>query len=163
MGTAAVGIPTIESIFDYASRYCTITRKVIRQSSGERSSRSKGAVSLMEPAVVLPGSTSSSLPPAYQGTRWYRLLRLLGAVVGLCTLGIFLASIPAYYASLEAICRVPVCPPGQLRVAQVEQLHTAGISLTAYAVLLVALAMLSGACWSAVAVVLFLRGPSTYM
>jgi hypothetical protein len=117
----------------------------------------------MEPIVIPPVSTSSARPPTYQRTRWYHLLRLLGAAVGLFTLGIFLASIPAYHASLESICRMPVCSPGQLGAAQAEQLHTVGISLPEYATLLVALAILSGACWSAVAVVLFLRGPGTYM
>jgi hypothetical protein len=117
----------------------------------------------MEATVIPPVSTSSTRPPAYQGTRWYRLLRLLGVAVSLFTLGIFVASIPAYHASLESICRVPVCPPGQLSATQAEQLHTVGISLPEYAALLVALAILSGACWSAVAVVLFLRGPGTYM
>jgi hypothetical protein len=95
--------------------------------------------------------------------RWYRLLRLLGVTVSLFTLGVFLASIPAYHASLESICHKSVCPPGQLGAAQAEQLHTVGISLPEYAALLVAVAIISGACWCAVAAVLLLRGPGTYM
>jgi hypothetical protein len=117
----------------------------------------------MEPTAIPPVSTSTARPSTYHGMRWYRVLRLLGAAVSLFTLGIFVASIPAYHASLESICRMPVCPPGQLHAAQAEQLHTVGISLPEYAAMLVVLAIISAACWCAVAAVLFLRGPGTYM
>jgi hypothetical protein len=109
----------------------------------------------MQPTAIPPVSTSTARPSTYRGMRWYRVLRLLGAAVSLFTLGIFVASIPAYHASLESICRMPVCPPGQLHAAQAEQLHTVGISLPEYATMLVVLAIISAACWCAVAAALF--------
>jgi hypothetical protein len=117
----------------------------------------------MEPTATPPVSTSTASLSTDKRMRWYGLLRLVGVAVSLFTAGIFLASIPAYHASLESICRMPVCPPGQLSAAQASLLHTVGISLPEYAALLVALAMISGACWCAVAAVLLSRGPDTYM
>jgi hypothetical protein len=118
----------------------------------------------MEPTLIPPVDTSATLPLDHQGRRRNRLpLRLLWVVVSLFALGIFLASIPAYHAYLESICRMSACPPGQLSQAQAHQLSGIGVTLPEYAILLVALAALSGACWCAVAAILFLRGPGTLM
>jgi hypothetical protein len=115
----------------------------------------------MQTAPIL--SEGQVAAPRTNRPRSRATLRILCAVLSLLTLGIFVASIPDYYKSLRSICQAAVCVPGEVTAAQAQELGRLGISLGEYAAIFVALAVISGACWCAVAAVIFFRGPATFM
>jgi hypothetical protein len=110
----------------------------------------------------IPSEGQVAAPQTYR-PRSHVTLRILCALLSLLTIGIFGASIPAYYRSLHSICQAAVCEPGELTTVQAQELARLGISLGEYAAIFLALALISGACWCAVAAVIYFRGPATFM
>ncbi|MGO8949621.1 MAG: hypothetical protein ACLQUY_18615 [Ktedonobacterales bacterium] len=116
----------------------------------------------MQPVLIPPSAGAAALQ-THQPHR-HPLLRILWVALSLFTLGIFIASIPDYYFYLRSKCGAPsACATGQLSAFQAHELGRLGISLTGYATAFVALAVVSGAFWCAVAAVLFFRGPNNLM
>ena len=71
--------------------------------------------------------------PRLQGA-WLVLARLGWSLIALLTGGLFLASLPAYYATLDTICRPGTCQlEWQLTPAKAEDLSQRGWSLGTYA------------------------------
>jgi hypothetical protein len=88
---------------------------------------------------------------------------MLSALLSLFTVGIFAASIPAYYQSLRSLCQAATCVPGALTELQAQAASRLGISPGGYAAIFAALVVISGACWCAVATLIYLRGPENWM
>jgi hypothetical protein len=93
----------------------------------------------------------------------HRLLiaRLLWAAAALLALGLFVASVPSYYAHLKELCTASAqaCTSDLQRLTpeNVRQLRALGLSMDFYATYVVAVNVLSVVGWSAVGVLIFLR------
>src|SRR5215467_11387399 len=94
---------------------------------------------------------------------WRRLARGLGITAVACTLGIFLASLPAYLTQLQTPCAGAACSYQQLSPQQVGALTGIGLSLGQYAACLLAIALANILVCLAVSAVIALRRPDDRM
>jgi hypothetical protein len=89
------------------------------------------------------------------------LARLLWAAAALLALGLFVASVPLYFAHLKEVCTASAqaCTSDLQRLTpeNVRQLRALGLSMDFYATYVVAVNVLSVVGWSAVGVLIFLR------
>lgn len=93
-----------------------------------------------------------------RGQQRYRLLlaRVACIVVGALALGLFVLTLPTYYAHLHQLCS-DSCGYGQLSAPGIQSLHTLGLSLGAYTVLFVTLLIISALLCAGVATLLLWR------
>src|SRR5437763_12163074 len=108
-----------------------------------------------EVALVDPGTASGTLAGARR--RWLRLARAGWAAVAALQLGLAVAVLPRYFASLRTVCIAPPCPAWQLTAGQARSLTGWGLSPDGYAAYIVALQVLSTLGFWAVALLLFRR------
>jgi hypothetical protein len=89
------------------------------------------------------------------------LARLVWAAAALLALGLFVASVPLYFAHLKEVCTASAqaCTSDLQRLTpeNVRQLRALGLSMDFYATYVVAVNVLSVVGWSAVGVLIFLR------
>jgi hypothetical protein len=89
------------------------------------------------------------------------LARLVWAAAALLALGLFVASVPLYFAHLKEVCTASAqaCTSDLQRLTpeNVRQLRALGLSMDFYATYVVAVNVLSVLGWSAVGVLIFLR------
>jgi hypothetical protein len=83
--------------------------------------------------------------------------RIAWLLVALLTIGLYLTSVPIYFAYLVTMCPVSACSNGQLTPDTVRALDALGLSLGFYATYTVALDIVVAGIYSAVAVLLFWR------
>ena len=92
---------------------------------------------------------------------WLLLARLAWAAAALLALGLFVASVPSYFAHLKEVCTASAqaCTSDLQRLTpeNVRQLRALGLSMDFYATYVVAVNVLSVVGWSAVGVLIFLR------
>ena len=92
---------------------------------------------------------------------WLLLARLAWAAAALLALGLFVASVPSYFAQLKEVCTASAqaCTSDLQRLTpeNVRQLRALGLSMDFYATYVVAVNVLSVVGWSAVGVLIFLR------
>ena len=92
---------------------------------------------------------------------WLLLARLAWAAAALLALGLFVASVPSYFAQLKEVCTASAqaCTSDLQRLTpeNVRQLRALGLSMDFYATYVVAVNVLSVLGWSAVGVLIFLR------
>jgi hypothetical protein len=91
-----------------------------------------------------------------RGKQRYGLLLARAAciVVSVLSLGLFVVTLPTFFAQLHQICTTASCIYGQLSARSTQSLHTLGLSLNAYAVLFVTLLIISAFLCVAVAALL---------
>ena len=93
--------------------------------------------------------------------RWLLLARAGWLAVAALSLGLFAAAVPVQFAHLQVVCPTASCPVGdfaqQLPPAGVQALAELGLSLRLYAAYFVALDVVVGVGYSAVAAVIFGR------
>ena len=70
--------------------------------------------------------------------------RIVCAVVATLGVGLFVATLPTYFAYLLLLCAPVSCIYGQLTMGSTPALHSLGLSLKAYAVLNLTLVIMSG-------------------
>ena len=114
----------------------------------------------MQPSSIMPSGWPRN---QLERPRRRSILRGIWVLLSVLSLGIFLASIPDYLASLRMLCRPLACIPGQLTSVGAEELDRLGISLTQYATVFVTLAVVTGLLWCLMAMILFFRGPGNPM
>ena len=101
------------------------------------------------------GIPSSSAVSTRLPQHWLFLARSAWALLVLLTLGVFVASLPVYFALLQTVCTVATqCASGQLSTHTAPVVHALGLSLTAYAAIAVSLKGVTVLVWVAVAVVI---------
>ena len=111
------------------------------------------ATSKSEESILATSVLGTSLP-----RRWLFLARSVWVLLILLTLGVFVASLPVYFALLQTVCSVATqCASGQLSLHTVPVVHELGISLTAYAAIAVSIKCVTVLVWIAVAGVIFWR------
>lgn len=88
-----------------------------------------------------------------RGKQRYKLLlaRVACIVVGMLALGLFVVTLPTYFAYLLRLCAPASCIYGQLSVGSIQALHSLGLSLNTYAILFVTLLIISAILCVAVA------------
>jgi hypothetical protein len=90
--------------------------------------------------------------------RWLLLARIVWVIVVLLVLGLFIASIPSYFASLHILSATPTTDFGsQLARQDVQQLQVVGLSIDFYAWYSVIFACIFVIVYSLVGLILFLR------
>ena len=97
---------------------------------------------------------------------WLILIRSAWIALVLVILGIFIASLPASFATLHQPCIGTWCSTygtGQLTVSQMHSLLQAGISLNAYAWSWIAFTGVTALVWIAVGGILFWRKSDDWM
>jgi hypothetical protein len=94
--------------------------------------------------------------PRQQG-RLLVLARIACLVVGVLVLGLFVVTLPTYFAHLHQPCTTAFCSYGQLSPSGVQVLGTVGLSLDSYAALVVTLAIVQALLYVAVAALLLWR------
>jgi hypothetical protein len=100
--------------------------------------------------------TQSKAEPQQQG-RLLLLARIACIVVAVLMLGLFVVTLPTYYAFLLMLCTSASCGYGQLSANGTQVLSTIGLSLNGYAILLVILTVIAALPCVAVATLLFWR------
>jgi GAF domain-containing protein len=88
---------------------------------------------------------------------WLTVARTAWLVVALATIGLFLISVPVYFAYLLTPCPDADCMNGQLTPDILRTLHALGLSAGFYAAYTVAIDVIVAGVYSAVAIVLFWR------
>ena len=88
--------------------------------------------------------------------------RVACIVVSALVLGLFILTIPTYFAHLHLYC-TDSCIYGQLSVSNIQSLHKLEMSLNAYAILFVALMIVSALLCIAVAILLLWRKPDNWI
>jgi hypothetical protein len=109
---------------------------------------------------LTPTETTGGLatPPAttLRG-RQLRLARIAWLALALLTIGLYLAGVPVYFASLLTPCPDAACTNGQLTPATLRALQALGLSVGFYAAYTVAVDVVVAAVYTAVALLLFWR------
>jgi hypothetical protein len=101
---------------------------------------------------------AASAPSTRLPRRWLFLARSTFALLVLLTLGVFIASLPVYFALLQTVCTVATqCASGQLSTHTAPVVHALGLSLTVYATVAVSIKGITVLVWVAVAGVIFWR------
>jgi hypothetical protein len=95
--------------------------------------------------------------PASQG-RLFKSARMAGIAVSLLALVLFVALLPTYVTDLYTVCTTAPCSSAQLAVRTAQALQAAGLSLNAYAVLLLTLTVTAALLCVALAGLLLWRG-----
>ena len=110
--------------------------------------------------AIIPTNTTTRL----QG-RWLILARILWVTLAALTLGIYIASLPDYFAHLQTPCQGTLCTPasGQLTLSAAQYLHTLGITINGYAIYTVALEVATALIWLAISAVIFWRKSYDWM
>jgi hypothetical protein len=114
-------------------------------------------------APTVPATTGEPHDYARLHARWRPLARGVWITLAACTLGVSLASLPAYLAQLRTPCAGAACGFQQLTPQQVAVLAGLGVSLGAYAAYLVAIALINVVVCLAVSAVIALRRPDDRM
>ena len=112
--------------------------------------------------VPMRADTSNLTNTGLRGS-WLILVRCLWIICVLGTFVIYIAGIPIYIAQLRTLCQTASCTAGQLTPTAAQTLHTAGISVTGYAALLVIVEALWALVWFVVASVLAWRKSNDWM
>ena len=99
-----------------------------------------------------------------KGQQKNRLLfaRVVCIVVCVLVLGLFVLTLPTYFAHLHLYC-TESCIYGQLSVSNIESLHRLEMSLNIYAILFVALLIVSALLCIAVVILLLWRKPDNWI
>jgi len=98
---------------------------------------------------------AASVPVTRLPSRWLFLVRSTSALLILLSLGVFIATLPVYFALLHSLFAVATqCAAGQLSAHPASVIHALGLSLTAYAAIAVGIKGVTVLVWVAVAVVL---------
>ncbi|HLV98170.1 MAG TPA: hypothetical protein VKT82_05780 [Ktedonobacterales bacterium] len=120
----------------------------------------------MSQSDVSPASAVSAAPSQLPDTRlhgrWPLLARIACIVVTALALGLFFVTLPTYFARLNTPC-LSSCSFAQLSVSGARALQTFGLSLGAYAVLAVAVVLLSFLPCVVVAAVLLWRASDNWV
>ncbi|HEX5546685.1 MAG TPA: hypothetical protein VFX24_04690 [Ktedonobacterales bacterium] len=97
-------------------------------------------------------------------TSWMRALRALWLALSILALGLFAASLPAYYALIQRPCNDPATcnVAGALTAQSLQQLTSMGFSIQAYAALMTAFFTLIVAIWSGIGFLIFWRRPNDW-
>jgi len=97
-------------------------------------------------------------------TGWMRALRPLWLALAILALGLFAASLPAYYALIQQPCNdSATCNvAGALTAQGLQQLAAFGLSAQSYAALLTAFYTLVVAVWSGIGFLIFWRRPNDW-
>jgi hypothetical protein len=93
-----------------------------------------------------------------------RALRALWLALSILALGLFAASLPAYYALIQRPCNDPATcnVAGALTAQSLQQLTSMGFSIQAYAALMTAFFTLIVAIWSGIGFLIFWRRPNDW-
>lgn len=116
-----------------------------------------------DPALPAMPETGARHSYARLHGRWRLLARAGWVTVVICTLGICLASLPAYLTQLQTPCAGSACSFQQLTPAQVGTLTGLGLSLGGYAAYTVVLALANVVVCVAVSTAIVLRRPEDRM
>ncbi len=109
-------------------------------------------------SVALTDDRISQIP-----RRWLALARTTWVVVASLTVALFVASLPAYYASLRTACTGSACIGHQLTPESARSLRELGFSIDFYAAYSIVLAVLFTGVCLAIAVVILWRAPRERM
>jgi hypothetical protein len=108
-------------------------------------------------------------PPGTKGTRlqgfWLLIARFVWVGIVVFTLGVFIVSLPAYFAQLQTVCSGVTCVYryGQLTPSTAHALQNLGLSSGLYRASIFALAVASAFVYFGVASVLFWRRSADWM
>jgi len=110
--------------------------------------------------AVIPNNTTTQLHG-----RWLLLARMLWVTLTALTLGIYIASLPDYFAHLQTLCQGALCTPasGQLTLSAAQFLHTLGITINGFAIYTTALEVATALIWLAISAVIFWRKSHDWM
>jgi hypothetical protein len=100
-----------------------------------------------------------------RGKQRYGLLfsRVVCIIVGTLALGLFVVTLPTYFAYLLQLCPAASCIYGQLPVGSIQALHSLGLSIRTYAVMFVTLLIISAILCVAVAALLLWRKSDSWI
>ncbi len=107
----------------------------------------------------MPGAAALSWLRAHR----FVLARTLWVALVALAWFVYATSLPAYHASLEAVCIGEGCVPGQLVAADARRLSGLGISLQAYSTGVLVCNVAGALVWFAVGIIIFLRKPRDWM
>jgi hypothetical protein len=115
--------------------------------------------------MMIAKARSSHVPLRLEG-RWLFLARLMWVVVLLLAVGKTAIGMPSYYAGINSICtasREDCRTSKSLNPQQAQALESAGLSLTAYAVLRMASKVITSIVWGGLGLAIFLLQPKDWM
>lgn len=100
-----------------------------------------------------------------RGRQRYRLVLawVVCIIVGTLALGLFVVTLPTYFAYLLQLCPAASCIYGQLPVGSIQALHSLGLSIRTYAVMFVTLLIISAILCVAVAALLLWRKSDSWI
>jgi hypothetical protein len=125
----------------------------------------------MSDKILLVQSYRQPQPPVLnqrhtdRNRRWFLVARIGTLAFTLLALGLFLFSLPAYYAQLRTPCSdsLSICPNSQLTVGLALAVQHAGLSLSAYAALMTIITILSALICIPVAILLLWSRSTNWM
>lgn len=95
--------------------------------------------------------------------RLLRFARVVCIAVAVLALGLFVGTLPTYFAQLHTLCTLPSCSFGQLSASEAETLSLIGLSLHGYAILVLGLVASAAFACALVAALLFFRASRNWM
>lgn len=91
------------------------------------------------------------------------LARVGWLVLGALALAVYAASLPTYFAVLQAVCLGAGCVPGQVAATDAAAFAAAGVSLRTYAAVVVTTNIATALVWIGVGIVIFWRRSDDWM
>lgn len=116
----------------------------------------------MSDDTALPGAPAKG-GETHIHSRWRLLARGVWGVLVVCVLGVCFASLPVYVAQLRTPCVGPVCSFQQLTPHQAGALSGLGVSLSAYALYTVVMALANVVVCLLISAVIIVRQPDDRM
>jgi hypothetical protein len=115
--------------------------------------------------IVLANSADRvSGPDTILRGRWLLLARSVWILLVLLMISIFVASLPVYFALLHSVCSVASqCASGQLSAKTAPVIHSLGLSLNAYAVIVVSIKVVSVLVWLMIPALIFWRKSNDWL
>jgi hypothetical protein len=104
------------------------------------------------------GTRLRGAPDTILRGRWLLLARSVWIFLVLLTIGIFVASLPVYFALFHTVCSVAAqCANGQLSANTAPVIHSLGLSLNAYAVIALSIKVTAILVWLLIPALIFWR------
>src|SRR5438270_8435412 len=114
--------------------------------------------SISSTGIAASNTDHTSAPDTTLRGRWLLLARSVWGILVLLMMGIFVASLPVYFALFHTVCSVATqCASGQLSAKATQALHALGLSLNAYAVIAVSIKVAAVLFWSLIPALIFWR------
>jgi hypothetical protein len=109
--------------------------------------------------IAIADSTDRvSAPDTILRGRWLVMARSVWVLLVLLMMGIFVASLPVYFALFHTVCSVASqCASGQLSTKTAPVIHTLGLSLNTYAAIAISIKVVSVLVWALVPALIFWR------